>query len=79
MTYLTTITKKGQMTMPKKVRKILGIKIPSQLELEIDKKTGQLRVRKAPDIMDFAGRFKVKNPINAMKVRGLMEKHYERS
>ena len=79
MTYLTTITKKGQMTMPKKVRKILGIKIPSQVELEIDKKTKQLQIRRAPDIMDFAGRFKVEKPINAIKVRGLMEKNYERA
>ena len=81
MQYYTSITKKGQMTLPKEVREQLGVYIPSKVILEVDKKNKTIKVKKMPDIADFAGivnkisKVKPKDPV---KLRELMGKNYER-
>jgi len=60
MKYSTTITKKGQMTIPKEIRENLDIKIPSQVTLDLNEKEKTVRIMPQKDILDMAGRFRIK-------------------
>jgi len=73
---LTTVTQKGQITIPKDFRDALGIK-PYQ-KIKIEKAKGYLKVSPTVDIFDFAGRFKAPKGKSALKGRTELEKHYER-
>ena len=78
MRYSTTITRKGQMTVPKEVRENLDISIPSQVTLDVDEKEKTVRIIPQKDILDMAGRFKVKKPFDVLKAREKFESTYER-
>jgi AbrB family looped-hinge helix DNA binding protein len=78
MTYQTTITKKGQVTVPKAVRDALNIKLGSKVDLTFDEKKKTVKIKPLPSLKDIAGRFKVKNPKNAVEMRAYMERHYRR-
>lgn len=78
MRYSTTITKKGQMTIPKQVRENLDITIPSQVTLDVDENKKSVRILPQKDILDMAGRFKVKKPADVLKAREKFESTYER-
>ncbi|OIO16167.1 hypothetical protein AUJ29_03170 [Candidatus Kuenenbacteria bacterium CG1_02_38_13] len=74
----TTITQKWQMTLPKDIRTLLGLKNPGRVFIEADKKTKSLKIKKAESIFDLAGKFKPKKAYNAVKLREMMENNYER-
>jgi AbrB family looped-hinge helix DNA binding protein len=74
MIYQTTITKKGQITIPKEIRDILKLEEGKKLEVELDKK--EIRIKPAPDILELAGKFKTKRKIDVVKARELMERYY---
>ena len=77
MTYQTTITKKGQITIPKEIREILELEEGKKLEIEFEKRKGEIKIKPAPDILDLAGTFKPKRKIiNAVKLREKMAKMY---
>lgn len=78
MTYQTTITRKGQITIPKDIRDILRLNEGEKLEIEFEKIKGEIKIKSAPDILDLAGTFKPKKKINVLKAREAMEKNYER-
>ena len=78
MVYSTTITKKGQITIPKEIREILKLEEGKKLEVEFEKKKKEIKIRAVPDILDLAGTFKPKKKINVLKAREAMEKIYER-
>lgn len=78
MTYSTTITQKGQITIPKPIRDVLDLEEGKKLEIELDRRKKEIRIRPAPDILDLAGKFKLKKKINVLKAREAMEKRYER-
>lgn len=78
MKYSTTITKKGQMTIPKAVRENLDILIPSRVTLDVDKESKTVKIIPQKDILDMAGRFKVKKPADILKAREKFESKYER-
>lgn len=75
MTYLTTITKKGQITIPKKIRDFLKLKKGRRLEIKIEKK--EIRIKPALDILDLAGKFKPKKVVDPVKIREMMAKIYK--
>lgn len=75
----TTITSKWQMTIPRAARLSLGLDKPGKVLLEVEKKMGKLLIRKPVDIFSLAGTFKPKKTINAVKIREMMEKSYERT
>ena len=80
MSYQTTITRKGQITIPKKIRETLKLKEGEKLEIEFNKKEGLIQLRLLPDILEIAGTFKKSGKrINILKARGKMEKQYERA
>jgi len=82
MLYPTTITSKWQMTLPKGVRGMLGIRKPGKTFIRVDEKKQVIAVVQPPSIFDLAGTFTPKNKkkiMNAVKTRDYMEKHYERT
>ena len=78
MRYSTSITKKGQMTIPKEIRENLNITIPSQVTLDLNEKEKTVRIIPQKDILDMAGRFRLKKPADIMKAREKFEASYER-
>ena len=54
----TTITQKGQVTIPAPVRKALGLKRGDQVQFTFKKKTAQLKVAKKFSIMYLYGSLK---------------------
>lgn len=78
MTYQTTITKKGQMTIPKEVREKFDIEIDRKAQLEINEDEKTIKIKQAPDIMDMAGIIDAPEGKNALEAREYMEKNYER-
>ncbi len=80
MIYKTTVTKKGQMTLPRELREKLNIAAPSRVTLELGKDGRKIKIVPREDILDMAGRFKsraAKNK-NALKARDAFEKMYGR-
>ncbi len=75
----TTITSKWQMTIPLAARKALFLDKPGKVLLEIEKKEKNIKIKKPVDFFDLVGTFKPKKPINAVKIRDLMENFYERT
>lgn len=74
---LTTVTQKGQITLPKAIRDELGLKVYSRVY--VMKKGDHIEVHPTFDIVDIAGTFKPRRKVvSAVKLRGYMEKHYER-
>jgi len=78
MTYSTTITQKGQITIPKVIRDALRMRIGQKISLELEKE--EIRIRVFPDILELAGTIKVKKNkgVDPVKAREYMETHYER-
>lgn len=75
----TTITNKWQMTIPLTVRKALFLDKPGKVLLEIEKGEKKIRIKNPVDFFDLAGTLKPKKPVNAVKIRDLMESSYERT
>lgn len=78
MTYSTTISKKGQITIPKEIREILELDEGKKLEVKLERKKKEIKIKPTPDILDLAGTFKPKKKISVLKAREAMEKEYER-
>lgn len=76
--FKTTITQKGQMTIPKKVREKLDLQTSSPAQIEFDEKDKSLKIKQGPDIMDFKAFIKPPKGKNALKAREEMENNYER-
>jgi len=77
MTYQTTITKKGQITIPKEIREILKLAEGKKLDIEFERKRKEIKIKPVLDILDLAGTFKPKRKIeNAIKLREKMAKVY---
>lgn len=70
----TTITKKWQMTIPLAVRQALSLDRPGKVLLEVEKEEKKIKIKKPVDFFALAGTFRPKKPINAVKIRDLMEK-----
>ncbi len=78
-TFSTTITQKGQITLPKAIRELLGLAIGERIGLTvIDPKQKHVQLRPVHSLRSLAGKYKVKHPIDPVKIRELMEKHYQR-
>jgi len=71
-----TVTQKGQVTIPKKIRDLLGISENDKVEFIINRKNIILKSKK--DILDLAGKYTQKDPNLPAKARDSLEKNYER-
>jgi len=72
----TTITQKGQITLPARLRKELGLK--PYKKVRVEKGKGYIKVFPVKDILDMAGTVKPIRGRDALKARAWMEKHYQR-
>lgn len=78
MTYSTTITQKGQITIPKEIRDALKINKGERLLIEFKEGEEEIRIKPTLDILDIAGTFKVKKNKNILRARDKFENKYER-
>jgi len=78
MTYQTTITRKGQITIPKEIRDILALESGKKLELELEREKREVRIKPTHDFLELAKKIKVKKKIDPLKAREYMEKFYVR-
>lgn len=78
MTYQTTITSKGQITIPKKIREILGLKPFRGVTINVESRKKEAIIKPAEDILDLAESFKPRRRTSALKTRETMEKIYKR-
>lgn len=76
MTYQTTITRKGQLTLPKEIRKIMKLPLGSRVELRPDPTGGKLKINVLPSLKSLAGSFAVKKPRDPVLLRARMEQQY---
>jgi AbrB family looped-hinge helix DNA binding protein len=78
MQVITTVTQKGQVTLPKQLREAAGISLYGKVFVEAD--AGQITIKPGTDIFDLAGTFKPKKNKNksVLQARSYMEKHYKR-
>ena len=76
MSYQATITSKGQITIPKKIRELLGLEISSKVIFEV--KEEEVKIKPVVDILEIADTLKPKKQVSALKLREKFEKEYER-
>lgn len=77
MSYSTTITKKGQITIPKSLRDFLRLKESARVVLELEKNKRVVKIKPASDFLEIAKKIKIKKKINPIQSRKYMEKFYE--
>ncbi len=78
MQVITTVTQKGQITLPKQFRDAFGI---GQYDTVIvEKGTDHIKIKPTEDILDLAGTFtpKKNKKKTALDARAAMEKQYKR-
>ena len=78
MTYQTTITKKGQITIPKAFRDSLRLNTIQKVSVEMEHGGRSLRVRPTIDFLEVAKKITVKNPVKVMAGRKALERNYAR-
>lgn len=76
MQFITTVTQKGQVTLPLALRQAMNINIYDKVTVTAGK--GHIKVEPTFDILDIAGKYKAKKGQSALKARALMEKNYSR-
>ena len=78
MTYQTTITQKGQMTVPKAIREILKLELGKRVLLVLEGH-GRLKITPLPSLDSLAGSFKIKKMRHPVAIRKRMELQYKRT
>ena len=78
MTHFTTMTSKGQITIPKKMREALNLSKNKKIGIDLASTGKEIKIRAYPNIIELAGTFKPKKKIDVMKAREAFEKGYER-
>lgn len=58
MQYITSVTSKGQATIPAPIRKKLGLKAKSKVAYEINEKTMEVKLKVIPDFFSLMGSLK---------------------
>ena len=76
MQSITSITQKGQLTIPKHLRQKLGLTAYSKVHLTADKNS--IKIVPTYDILDLAGQFKPKQKKEILKARQQMDEDYKR-
>ena len=78
MQAMTTVTQKGQITLPKALRELVNIDVYDKVIVKLGK--GFLKIEPTEDILDIAGTFKPKKNKNksALDAREAMEREYKR-
>ena len=78
MSFQSTITRKGQLTIPKDVREFLGLRLGERVLIDLDRRHKQVKITPLPTLEELAGSFRVKSPVDPVMLRKKMEKSYQR-
>lgn len=78
MPYFTTITKKGQITIPKDMRAALNLTKFRKIFLELAKNGKEIKIMPSADFLEVAKNIKVNKKENPLKARQALERSYER-
>ena len=73
------MTRKGQVTIPKALRQVLNIRTSSRVLFEVDKIGKGVTIKPALDFLKIAKEINVKQRLNPLKARELLERKYERN
>lgn len=76
MNSFTTVTQKGQVTIPAEMRLLLGIRPYGRVGLQVS--DGFIKIKPVEDILDMAGSVSPIKGRSALKSRAWMEKNYKR-
>jgi len=76
MQVMMTVTQKGQVTIPKKIREKFNINIYDKVN--VANAQGFIKVTPAHDILDLAGKFSFPKGKSVLKGRREIEKKYQR-
>ncbi len=75
MVGITTVTQKGQITIPVTIRNSLGMFPYSRVQVMMG--DGGVRIEPVQDLLSMAGSIKPIKGKSALKARAWMEKHYK--
>ncbi|OGL72423.1 hypothetical protein A3D69_02435 [Candidatus Uhrbacteria bacterium RIFCSPHIGHO2_02_FULL_54_11] len=78
MAYQTTITTKGQITIPKAIRDMLGLRPSSRVFVDFDMEKQEASIKASNDFLSVAKSIHVKKPADPLVARERMESVYER-
>ncbi|OGY17535.1 MAG: hypothetical protein A2784_01365 [Candidatus Chisholmbacteria bacterium RIFCSPHIGHO2_01_FULL_48_12] len=70
---LTTVTSKGQVTIPVDIRRHLGLKTGDSVQFVPT--NGEFRLKPVPNFFSFRGSLKSKKPLNMKLIRQAIGKH----
>ena len=73
MQYITTISQKGQIVVPKDIRDKLNLKPSDSLKVTLGGKN--IIVEPLSPINEFVGMFRVKKPITKKDIKDVFKKH----
>lgn len=76
MQFITTVTQKGQVTIPKSIRTQIGISLNGRVLIKAN--NNAVEIKPTFDILDLAGTIVPKKMKPIDKAREMMEKHYRR-
>ena len=76
MQVITTVTQKGQITLPKAIREAFNIDKYDKVTIEA--KEDYIKIKPTFDILDIAGTFHPRRKKSVLKAREYMETHYKR-
>ncbi len=74
MTYRTTLTRKGQATVPKPLRDRFNLRASATLVWDADE--SGIHIRPPVDLLEVVKRIRVKRKKDPVKARGYMQKKY---
>ena len=81
MSFITTVTTKGQITLPKNIRDFLGLYPKTRVTVNLDERNRAVKFEPIVNFLDFAGCLNDKVPkekrMDAVEARAYMEKHYD--
>ena len=76
--YVTTaVTQKGQITLPKRMRELMGIKKYDRVKLTVS--AGFIKVESTEDILDLASKIRPKKRQSVITARQVFHRRYRRS
>lgn len=76
--YQTTLTQKGQITIPKTIRDALHLVSKQKVRLSLAAHQKVATIEAAEDFLTLAARVKVSKKVNPVQVRQRLEENYER-
>lgn len=78
MTYQTTMTRKGQITIPKAIRQALHLRQAHKVLIELLAEEAAAKITTAHDFLEAAGKIRVRRRANPVAARKYLEAAYAR-